>query len=148
MTCRELSRQVAALAARPAPEIPEAVRSHLADCPDCRRSLAAERAARTLLQALVETAPEPPAGFAERVAAGIRRAARPQQADAWRPAWQLIPAFATALVVLVVAYGVTGPTAPAGLLPLDDLTTGERLVLQEPSPSPDLILSAIMEDTR
>jgi hypothetical protein len=87
-------------------------------------------------------------GFAERVAAGIRRAARPQPADAWRPAWQLIPAFATALVVLVVAYGASGPAGPAGLLPLDDLTAGERLVLQEPAPGPDSILSAIMEEMR
>jgi hypothetical protein len=148
MTCRELSRHAAELAALPPSEVPEAVRTHLAGCPGCRTALAAERAVRTMLQAVVQSAAEPPEGFAERVAGRIRRTARRQQDDTWRPAWRLIPAFAAALVVLVVAYGASGPTTPAGLLPLDELTLGERLVLEEAAPSQDLILSAIMEEMR
>jgi hypothetical protein len=102
--------------------------------------------ARGLLAALAAPA-APPAGFAERVSETAARAARAAQ-DGWRPAGRLVPAFAVAAIVLVAAYGASLSSSAGGLLPLEQLTAGEQLVLQAPSFSPDVVLTAIMSEDR
>ncbi len=148
MDCRQVSEQISQLAARPVSGVPEGIREHLASCVRCSRALATERTTRGLLRSLVEPPAEAPVGFATRVLAGIRVAEARQQVDAWRSAWGLLPTFAAAAAALVIVYGGMSPGTMTGLLPTEDLTAGERLVLQEPASSPDQVLSVIMEDGR
>jgi hypothetical protein len=148
MECRQVSGQISQLAALPVSGIPEGAREHLAVCARCSRALATERATRGLLRSVAQPVAEPPSGFAARVVGRLRVEQARQQIDAWRPAWGLLPAFAATAVALVIVYGGMSPWTMTGLLPMDDLTAGERLVLQEPASSPDQVLSVIMEDGR
>lgn len=148
MQCRQVSKEISQLAALPVSEIPEGVREHLVTCARCSRALATERATRGLLRSLAEPVAEPPSGFAAQVLGRLRVEQAREQIDAWRPARGLLPAFAAAAVALVIVYGGMSPWIMSGLLPMDDLTAGERLVLQEPASNPDQVLSAIMEDGR
>jgi hypothetical protein len=142
MDCKALSREIVRIAGLADGELSPAIRRHLAECGACARALAAERLCRGILRACGE-APVPPPGFAARVAARLPRLA--EAAQAWRPAWGLIPAFAAAAAALVIVYGTSAESVPAGLLPVHELTAGERLVFQERGTSPDAILSAILE---
>lgn len=144
-SCKEVGKRIEELAALPAAELPAEVRDHLAGCPACTRSLAAARVARGLLAAAAD-APEPPAGFAERVLAALP-ASRPGRADEdlWRLGWGLVPAFATTVVVLLVLYQGSTGSGPVGLMPAEGLSAGERLVMDASLPEPDVVLAAVME---
>jgi hypothetical protein len=144
MDCRALSGEIARIAGLEDDELSPAIRQHLAECGTCARAVAAERLCRGLVRTCDER-PVPPAGFAARVAAALP--GRAEAVQVWRPAWGLIPAFAAAAAALVVVYGATVESVPAGLLPVHDLTAGETLVFQEGT-TPDAILSAVLEGGR
>ncbi len=146
MDCREIRKRKEELGRLAPDRLPDPVRHHLAGCPDCARALQVERGVARLLQAQLDAAPAPPEDFAARVLARLP-ARRPAPAIAWTPAWGLLPAFTAAAVVLLVLYQAGG-TPLTGLYPLDDLSAGERLVLQEPASNSDLVLSAILEGSR
>lgn len=148
--CNEVRQRIGALAALPAAGLPAGIRDHMAGCPACARELRAARLGRGLLQAAAD-APEPPADFTEGVLAALagRSVPRPE-ADLWRVGWGLVPAFAAMVALLAILYDLqAGPVPPpAGLVPLEGLSAGERLVLDASPPEPDAILTAVMEGGR
>ena len=144
-TCREIRKQVEALATLAEP--PSSVRDHLAGCPPCAETLAAARLASGLLQASpVVLVPSP--SFADRVEA--RLAAGPESptdsGELWRPAWGLVPTFAAILAALLVLQQGAGSPEPAGLLPTENATLAEQLLLAPGDLNPDVILQAVMEE--
>jgi hypothetical protein len=86
-------------------DMPEAVRNHVAACAACNRRLATARLARGLIVGGME-AISPPHGFADRVRTALvtRRPTTRADADVWRPAWGLMPAFAAAVAALFIVY--------------------------------------------
>lgn len=149
MQCREIRARLEELG-RMAPEtLPTTVRDHLAACTACADALAVRRGVARLLTARLRATPEPPPGFAEAVLARLpARMAPAREPDTWRSAWGLIPAFTAAAVALMILYQTSDPLLPPGLLPIDDLSAGERVVLQDGGGNADLLLSAILEGTR
>jgi len=146
-SCGEVEKRITELAAVPATEMPAGIREHLAGCLTCARALVAARLGRGLLAAAAD-APEPPAGFADRVLAALpeTRPSRPE-AEMWRLGWGLVPAFAATAVLLMVLYQYQAGAAPGpvGLVPLEGLSASERIVLEATPPEPDLVLTAVME---
>lgn len=144
--CAMITRTVETLAGLPPETLPPGVRDHLAGCPGCARALAAARLARGLLAATAD-GPEPPEGFAARVGAALAAggAARHAAEDLWRPAWGLVPAFAVTAAALLLLFQASVAPAPAGLVPAENLSAGERLVLDVRQPDADLLLAAVME---
>jgi anti-sigma factor RsiW len=146
-SCREVDKRITELAAVPTTEMPGGIREHLAGCPACARALAAARLGRGLLAAAAD-APEPPAGFADRVLAALSatRPSRPE-AEIWRLGWGLVPAFAATAVLLMILYQYQADASlgPVGLVPLEGLSASERIVLEATPPEPDLVLTAVME---
>jgi hypothetical protein len=65
----------------------------------------------------------------------------------WRLGWGLVPAFAAtvALLTILYQYQAGAIAGPVGLLPLEGLSTGERIVLEATPTEPDLVLTAVME---
>jgi hypothetical protein len=65
----------------------------------------------------------------------------------WRLGWGLVPAFAAtvALLMILYQYQAAAIAGPVGLLTLEGLSTGERIVLEATPPEPDLVLTAVME---
>ncbi len=144
-SCNEVIRRIGELAAVPVAEIPARVGEHLQGCPACTRALAAARLARGLLAAAA-VAPEPPAEFADRVLAALPgpTSLRPDT-DLWRLGWGLVPAFAAMAVLLLILYQGSVASGPNGLIPVEGLSSGERLVLETSPAEPDVILAAVME---
>ena len=144
-TCREIRKQAETLATLA--ESPSWVRDHLSDCPSCAEALAAVRLASGLLRASpVVLAPSP--GFAERTVARLARNSKPSTdaGELWRPAWGLVPTFAAILAALVVLQqGAEGPE-PVDLLPTDNATLAEQLLLVPGDLNTDSILQAVMEE--
>ena len=145
--CRRIQRNAEALAATPPEALPPEVRGHLEGCAACARALAATRLARGLVAAAAGGI-EPPAGFAERVLAALppARPARPREADVWRPAWGLLPAFAGVAAALCVLF-LQAPAAETPAWPglPAALSAGERLVLGPgPADDDDLVLTAVV----
>ncbi len=149
-SCEEVTKRIGEFAALLAAELPAGIRDHLAGCPACARGLAAARLGRGLLAAAAD-APEPPAEFSDRVLAALPEP-RPSrsEADLWRLGWGLVPAFAATVALLVVLhqYQAGAVSPPIGLVPLEGLSTGERLVLEASPPEPDVVLTAVMEGGR
>jgi len=145
--CGEVEKRITELAAVPATEMPAGIREHLAGCPACARALGAARLGRGLLAAAAD-APEPPAGFADRVLAALpeTRPSRPE-AEMWRLGWGLMPAFAATALLLMILYQYQAGDAPGpvGLVPLEGLSAGEQLVLEAASAEPDAVLTAVLE---
>jgi predicted anti-sigma-YlaC factor YlaD len=144
-SCNEVIQRIGELAAVPVAEIPARVGEHLQGCPACTRALAAARLARGLLAAAA-VAPEPPAEFADRVLAALPapRLGRPDT-DLWRLGWGLVPAFAAMAALLLILYLGSAVPGPAGVVPVEGLSSGERLVLEASPAEPDAILAAVME---
>jgi hypothetical protein len=146
-SCAEVEKRIVGLAALRATEVPAEIREHLAGCPACTRALAAARLGRGLLAAAAD-APEPPAEFADRVLAALPgpRPSRPET-EMWRLGWGLVPAFATTVALLVILYQFQDSAVPGpiGLVSLEGLSAGERIVLEATPPEPDLVLTAVME---
>jgi predicted anti-sigma-YlaC factor YlaD len=146
-SCGEVEKRIAELAALRPTEVPAEIREHLAGCPACRRALAAARLGRGLLAAAAD-APEPPAEFADRVLAALpgTRPSRPET-EMWRLGWGLVPAFAATVAVLVILYQFQNGALPGpiGLVSMEELSAGERIVLEAAPPEPDLVLTAVME---
>jgi len=92
-------------------------------------------------------APEPPAGFAERVTAALpARSPRGRiSPDLWRPAWGLVPAFAATAVALLILFHTGSVPIAFGLLPLEGLSPSEHLVLETSALDPDSVLTAVLE---
>ncbi|HSB71488.1 MAG TPA: hypothetical protein VLT62_19340 [Candidatus Methylomirabilis sp.] len=145
-SCADLRQRVGELATLRAGELPELVRRHLAGCPPCSALLARERLVRGLLTAGVEGC-EPPPGFAEKVLASLPRAVAPwrPEADLWRPAWGLVPAFAATAAALLILVQSSAIPDPMGLLPTETLTAGESFVLESPPQGLDLVLTAVLD---
>lgn len=146
-SCGEVEKRIAELAALRATEVPAEIREHLAGCPACTRALAAARLSRGLL-AVAADAPEPTAEFADRVLATLpeTRPSRPET-ELWRLGWGLVPAFAATVALLVILYQFQDSTLPGpiGLVSVEELSAGERIVLEATPPEPDLVLTAVME---
>jgi anti-sigma factor RsiW len=145
-TCRAVAREIEKLMGLQPAELPEEVRNHLAACPACDRRLAAARLARGLIAAGTETIAPPP-GFADRVrtALATRRVGSRADAETWRPAWGLMPAFAAAVAALVIVYQTGEMPGPTGFLSSEGLSVGEYLVLGSPGPELDDIVTAVLE---
>jgi hypothetical protein len=143
--CRALKRELARLASQGVGEQPLWIGEHLAACRDCRRRLKAARLAGYAARGPLE-AVSPPQDFSLRVVAALppSAATRPE-ADPWRPAWGLIPAFAAMLAGLVILYQASEGPEPTEFLSMDDLSAGEHLVLGSSTPGLDLVLAAVME---
>lgn len=144
--CEDLRQRVGELATLRAGELPEVVRRHLAGCPPCSALLARERLVRGLLTAGIEGV-EPPPGFAEKVLAALPRsvpASRPE-AELWRPAWGLVPAFAATAAALLIILESSAVPDPMGLLPTETFTAGESFVLESPPQGLDPILTAVLD---
>jgi anti-sigma factor RsiW len=146
-SCAEVEKRIAEVAALRATEVPAEIREHLAGCPACARALAAARLSRGLL-AVAADAPEPPAEFADRILAALpeTRPSRPET-EMWRLGWGLVPAFAATVALLVILYQFQNSALPGpiGLVSVEELSAGERLVLEAMPPEPDLVLTAVME---
>jgi len=145
--CKAIRRTAIDLAAIPPAQLPPWVREHLTSCPNCLRALEGARLSLGLAAAAAE-GPEPPAGFAEGVLAALP-AGGPlwgrAQADPWRPAWGLVPAFAAMAAALLILFQSSATPMAGGLLPVEGLSAGERLVMEGHPPDPDLVLAAVME---
>jgi len=146
-SCREVEKRIVELAALRATDVPVEMREHLAGCPTCTRALAAARLSRGLL-AVAADAPEPPVEFADRVLATLpeARLSRPET-ELWRLGWGLVPTFAAAVALLMILYQFQDSTLPGpiGLVSVEELSAGERIVLGTTPPEPDLVLTAVME---
>lgn len=147
--CREIRRHLGSRALESTGELPARLRAHLGECPPCAAAIAAARLSRGLLRSLAEETP-PPAAFVGRVLARLpQRPARPGGAEVWRPAWGLVPTFAGVVLALLLAL-LAGERSGrlVGLLPLESLSAGERLVLGAAAPEADLILAAVLGEER
>lgn len=145
--CRRINQDITELAGVPPEELSPWVREHLVGCPACTRALEAARLTRGLMAATASGS-EPPADFARRVAAAVPAGPPPfpaEASDLWRPAWGLVPAFAATAAALLILFQASGAPGPGGLVPVEGLSAGERLVLEARPPDPDLILAAVME---
>jgi hypothetical protein len=93
-----------------------------------------------------EAAPPPP-GFADRVVATVFRGPAPgrMEAELWRPAWGLMPAFGAVVVALLILLQFNLTPEPTGLFSSEGLSAGERLVLGSSAPETDLVLAAVLE---
>jgi len=145
-TCERLRKRVADLAKTAPGDLPADSGRHLAECPACARVVAAARLAKGLVVVAAD-GPKPPPGFAERVLAALPLAAQPSdaEADLWRPAWGLVPAFAATAVALLLLFQASTAPGPAGLLPTEPLSASEQLVLDASTPNLDMILAAVLE---
>ena len=145
-SCEELRSRIQELAVLQATALPPSARNHLEGCPACTRALAAARLARGLL-AVAGEGQQPPAEFVERVLTALPGGATSWEADAdlWRLGWKLVPAFAATVVAFLIFFQASGAPGPVGLVPAEGLSASERLVLEAPSPEPDLVLAAVME---
>lgn len=145
--CKPIRRTLRDIAALPPDRLPSSVRDHLTSCADCARALAAARLARGFVSVVTAT-PEPPDEFARRVLAALppHPARRPAEPAVWRPAWGLVPVFAATAAALLILFQVSAPPVAAELIPTANLSLGERLVLEERPPDPDLVLAAVMEE--
>jgi hypothetical protein len=146
-SCGEVEKRTSELAAVSATEMPAGIREHLTGCPTCARALAAARLGRGLLAAAAD-APEPPVDFADRVLAALpaRRPSHPE-AEMWRLGWGLVPVFAATVALLLILFQFQASTVPGpiGLLPMEELSASERIVLEASPPEPDVVLTAVME---
>lgn len=147
-SCGEVEKRITELAAVRVTEMPAGTLEHLARCPACTRALAAARLTRGLLTAAAD-GPEPPAGFVDQVLVALpeTRSARPE-VEMWRLGWWgLVPAFAATAALLVILYQFQDSAVPGpiGLVSLEGLSAGERLVLEASPPEPDAVLAAVME---
>ncbi len=145
-TCEGVTRDVDKLASLRPADLPEAVRDHLAACLACDRRLAAARLVRGLI-VMGTDAVSPPVGFADRVrtALAARNAGSRPEADLWRPAWGLMPAFAAAVAALFIVYQASELPGPTGFVSSEGLSAGEYLVLGSPGPEMDDIVTAVFE---
>ncbi len=145
-TCKSVTRDLEKLVGLRPGELPEGVRDHVAACPACERRLAAARLARGLVVS-APGATSPPEGFADRVRTALvsRKAHSRPEADIWRPAWGLVPAFAAAVAALVIVYQTSEVPAPTGFLSTEGLSAGEYLVLGSPGPELDDIVAVVLE---
>lgn len=145
-TCKVVMRDMETLVGLRPADMAEDVRGHLAACPACDRRLAAARLARGLIAAGTETI-APPLGFADRVRAALATRTVGSQADAetWRPAWGLMPAFAAAVAALFIVYQTGEIPGPTGFLSSETLSVGEYLVLDAPGPEMDDLVTAVLE---
>lgn len=145
-SCESIRGHMADLAGTPPGRLPPWAREHLASCPGCARALESTRLSRGLVAAAAGHA-EPPAGFPERVVAALPAppARGWSEAELWRPAWGLVPVFAATAAALLLLFQSSPAPAPGGLLPAENLSAGERLVLEGRPPDPDLVLAAVME---
>ncbi len=145
--CRELEKRIREFVAVSATEMPAGFQEHLTTCPACSQALATARLGRGLLAAAADT-PGPPVDFADRVLAALaaRRPSHPET-EIWRLGWGLVPAFAAAVAVLLILFEfqVTAVSGPIGLLPTEELSASERIVLDTSPPEPDAVLTAVME---
>ncbi len=142
--CKRFQDAMPDLASRAQADLPGWAADHVATCPACGRRLHAERLATALLHAAAPVV-APPADFAARVVARIRPVAEPREADLWRPAWKLMPAFGVLVVALFVLSQTMTAGEPMGFVPTDNLTAGESLALQSTPPQMDEVLSIILE---
>jgi hypothetical protein len=146
-SCKQIRKTVRDLAALPPEQLPPWVREHLTSCPGCLGTLESARLSRGLVAAAAE-GPAPPAEFAERVLAALPAAGPVRgraEADPWRPAWGLVPAFAAMAAALLILFQSSAVPIPGGLLPVEGLSAGERLVMEARPPDPDLVLAAVLE---
>ena len=145
-TCRAVGKHLADWAALPPEEIPDWARNHLATCRECGRRLAAARLVRVVVTACGEAAPPPP-GFADRVVATVFRGPAPgrTEAELWRPAWGLMPAFGAVVVALLILFQFNLTPEPTSLFSPEGFSAGERLVLGSSAPETDLVLAAVLE---
>ena len=145
-TCRAVGKHLADWAALPPEEIPDWARNHLATCRECCRRLAAARLARVVVTTCGEAAPPPP-GFADRVVTAVFRGPVPgwTEAELWRPAWGLVPAFGAVVAALLILFQFSLTPEPTGLFSPEGLSAGERLVLGSSAPETDLVLAAVLE---
>ena len=145
-TCRAVGKHLADWAALPPEEIPDWARNHLATCRECGRRLGAARLVRVVVTACGEAAPPPP-GFADRVVTAVFRGPVPgrTEAELWRTAWGLVPAFGAVVVTLLMLFQFGLTPEPTGLFSPEGLSAGERLVLGSSAPETDLVLAAVLE---
>lgn len=145
-SCKLVRQHMAGLAVGPPGDLPPWVRDHLAACPSCARALESARLSRGLVAGAVEGS-EPPPDFPERVLAALPAGPAPvgAEADPWRPAWGLVPAFAAMAAALLILFQSSAAPVSGGLLPMEGLSAGERLVMATRPPDPDLVLAAVME---
>lgn len=145
-TCKAVGREMKRLVALPSAGLPEWVRRHASECPACRRRLAAARLARGLVGAGTE-ASLPPPGFADRVRTALAdRSGVPRpEADVWRTAWGLMPAFAAAVAALFIVYQTSEYPGPNGLFSTEGLSAGEYLLLGSPGPEMEDIIATVLE---
>jgi hypothetical protein len=147
-TCRTVGSRLADWAALPPEEIPDWARDHLATCRVCGRRLSAARLARVVVTACGEAVPPPP-GFADRVVAAVFCGPAPgrTEAELWRPAWGLMPAFGAVVVALLILLQFSPTPETTSLFSPEGLSAGERLVLGSSAPETDLVLAAVFEES-
>lgn len=145
-TCRAVGKHLADWVALPPEEIPDWARNHLATCRECGRRLGAARLVRVVVTACGEAAPPPP-GFADRVVTAVFRVPVPgrTEAELWRTAWGLVPAFGAVVVALLMLFQFSLTPESTGLFSPEGFSAGERLVLGSSAPETDLVLAAVLE---
>ncbi len=141
--CRSVTRRRDELAALRPEGLPPEILAHLKTCLPCQRAVSGARLSRRLLQAAM-TPIDPPADFAERVVTAARRRSFLRE-DPWGLGWRVMPAFGAVVAALVLVYQLSIPPISIGLLDMDNLSAGERLVLERAPGGPDLVLTAVLE---
>ncbi len=141
--CRSVTRQRDELAALRPEGLAAEIQAHLKTCLPCQRAVSAARLSRRLLQATVIPI-DPPVGFAERVVTAARSRV-PLREDPWGLGWRVMPAFGAVVAALVLVYQLSIPPMSIGLLDMNTLSAGERLVLERAPGGPDLVLTAVLE---
>jgi len=150
-SCAEIAKRIDELSAVSVAGTPATIREHVTGCPACARALAVARLRRGLLKTAADPC-EPPHDFADQVLQALpARRLPPPETEMWHTGWRLMPAFAAAVVLLLILFQfqpgvVTGNSV--GLLPMVGLSAGEQLVLESGPPEADAVLTAVMEEGR
>jgi hypothetical protein len=149
--CRAVRARLPELATTPIAAWTDQASAHVSTCQACARALAVERLARGIVVTAARSA-EPRPGFSRRViAAKGDPGGRDAEADLWRPAWVLLPAFgsvAAALLGLFLQSGGAIPAAGAWTGVLGATSVTERLVFEGAAPDADVVLAAVLENGR
>jgi hypothetical protein len=144
--CKQAGKRMPEFAALPVERWPAAVQEHVVACPTCRRAPAVTRVIRGLMAVLAD-GQEPPPDFADDALRALPAGGIPAAvaADPWHPAWGLIPAFAALAAGLFFLYQPGPDATGTSLLPIDDLSASEQLVLGTAAPHPDNVLAALLD---
>ena len=146
--CRHVQRRLDATAVSARLRIAADDQRHLETCGPCRQAWSAAQLVRGALASL--TLPEePPPDFSSRVSRALRGLRFRQEQPCnqlWRSAWELIPAFGLAVVILAFFSPAEVEHPVTSWLGGGPLSVAEELVLSPAAPPLDAAMTALLVD--